>query len=167
MRPERAKAFIHNAYLLMLVSLRFCPCRAHLRRSTYPGRCPGLCARCPFGACLERSIILEIPLALLSLSTFPLSSFLFPLSTLHFLLSTFPLSTFPLSTFPLSTFQLSTLNFPLSTFHFPLSSTPSIPCVSSLLSYLPFLSACPSIPKEQRTVWLFMAMSRTVSPTNR
>ena len=33
---------------------RFCPCRAHLRWTTYPGRCPGLCARWAFSPLLER-----------------------------------------------------------------------------------------------------------------
>ena len=32
----------------------FCPCRAHFIASTHPGRRPGLCACCPFGAHLER-----------------------------------------------------------------------------------------------------------------
>ena len=33
---------------------RFCPCRAYLRWTTYPGRCPGLCARWAFSPLLER-----------------------------------------------------------------------------------------------------------------
>ena len=31
-----------------------CPFRAHLRRTTYPGRCPGLCACWAFSPLLER-----------------------------------------------------------------------------------------------------------------
>ena len=33
-----------------------------------PGRCPGLCARCPFGACLERLRLFSIQLEKLELT---------------------------------------------------------------------------------------------------
>ncbi len=38
-----------------VANIRFCPCRAHLRLSTYPGRCPGLRAFAPPGRALNAS----------------------------------------------------------------------------------------------------------------
>ena len=40
--------------------LCFCPCRAHLRRSTNPGRCPGLCACWAFSPLLERLLTIWV-----------------------------------------------------------------------------------------------------------
>ena len=53
-RPARAKAYIHNACLLMLL-----PFQGALRRLTYPGRCPGLCAYWAFSPLLGRLLTIQ------------------------------------------------------------------------------------------------------------